>query len=311
MAFLTVSYLAKASDVTGSFTSCFPQDPTGISIEYDGHAKLDLSWTRGTYADTTYVEYNDTFDPLWNIGDNALLYNDTGTSSFLDGLSMSQTVWFRFWSYNSTYGIYSSGVSMSGTTMSHNITVSPYPDSHDIIQSDDLMFNVAIAHRFGETMNVTWYKMINGSWIQMGDSMTNVGNGTYYKDASEWGYDLYDYEYEYRLYIISSGGDEIDMTIPFSIAVSQGWLAEHFAFILMMIVWVLLLFLGEWKDDPLYSAICGGLGIGVIPATFLAFGINPYTIGLGLAWAVLNFYILILSGMYLYDIIVNRKKLRK
>jgi len=307
VAFLLFTYLTSASDIVGTFDFNKPFNPANIIITPESSSVLHISWEKGHRADATYIEYNSTAIADWDIGDCLHLYNNTGTSTSLSDLNISETIYFKFWSYNETYNTYSLGVVQSGTTLSHNITLVPYPDNNDAISIDDMIFSVTVSHRNGETLNVTWYKSVNNSWVDMGDPLVGVNNGTYYKDVSSWGYDLYNYNYNYKISVESSGGDTIDSIITFSILpASASFLIEHFIFILMMFIWTILLILGEWKDDPMFSAICGGLGVGIIPASFAAFGINPYTIGFGLAWSILNFYILFISILYLYKIFQGR-----
>ena len=79
-------------------------------------------------------------------------------------------------------------------------------------------------------------------------------------------------------------------------------------FFLIVGLWILLLIVGEWKDDPMFSCICGVVGLVLVPSELALFGLSVYTIGLGAAWGILNFYILFLSLIFLIRMIKGRRK---
>jgi len=113
---------------TYSFTSSeyVPDLPSSFSASASSSSQIDLSWTKGNKADTTYIEWNTASS--WSRGDGTELYNNTGTSTSQSGLSAETTRYYQAWSWNNTGGFWSMSYdSTSATTESGGGGPSPSP----------------------------------------------------------------------------------------------------------------------------------------------------------------------------------------
>lgn len=96
-----------------------PGNPTGVSV-LEGESWLNVTWTTGANADTTRIESNSYNDSSWPPGDHTLRQNSSAEYYNMSVPSFDTTVYFKLWSFNTSGGGYSSGVTRSGTTGSYN-----------------------------------------------------------------------------------------------------------------------------------------------------------------------------------------------
>ncbi|RLF62135.1 MAG: hypothetical protein DRN16_02415 [Thermoplasmata archaeon] len=82
-----------------------PDPPSSFTATTYNSTRIDLSWTKGSGADYTYVERNTVAS--WSKGAGVLVYNDTGTSYGDTGLNAGTTYYYQAWSYNITDNAYS------------------------------------------------------------------------------------------------------------------------------------------------------------------------------------------------------------
>ena len=88
---------------TASYFLTKPEAPTGFTAT-NSHmpSVLNISWTNGTGANTTYIERNTIEN--WEIGEGTLIYNDTYSYFNDTGLAQSTVYYYRAWSFtNWTY----------------------------------------------------------------------------------------------------------------------------------------------------------------------------------------------------------------
>lgn len=79
-----------------------PNPPTAFTATQTGTNSADLSWTKGAYATNTVIRGKEDSPPT-NITDGYSIYNSTGTSVSLTGLSLgTATYYYRAWSTNTT-----------------------------------------------------------------------------------------------------------------------------------------------------------------------------------------------------------------
>ena len=96
-----------------------PSNPTNFLATTISRTTINLTWTEGINTDKTRIEYHDSEDLTWNVGDHSLLYNDTAELTQHTGLSPSQTVYYKAWCWNETESAYSTGVTTNNTTLSN------------------------------------------------------------------------------------------------------------------------------------------------------------------------------------------------
>ncbi len=113
----STSKLWSSSNASVSNTTWnVPLAPTMFRAATVGINKIDLSWTKGTYAVYTRVMQKTGGYPV-SISDGSLVYNGTGVSCSNASLSAGVRYYFRAWSWNSTSNLWSStNVTVSNTT---------------------------------------------------------------------------------------------------------------------------------------------------------------------------------------------------
>ena len=149
------------------------------------------SWGGDEGTDKVRIVYSEVgFPSDSDPNDGTLAYNGTGTPAFGDivewdhtGLNEGQTNYYRFWSWNETYGMYSLiGTTDSGTT-STNISwpVFSNPDPTNGSTNMELIFvwNITIEDSDGDNFNWS-ITCSNGDY----NSGTNDGNGSKTCDLS-------------------------------------------------------------------------------------------------------------------------------
>jgi hypothetical protein len=99
--------LFSSTNVTASNTTWnVPLAPIGFTVTTIGNNQMNLSWTKGSYADITRIQQNTTGYPE-DVTDGSLVYNGTGVTCSLSSLSLGTRYYFRAWSWNETSGIWS------------------------------------------------------------------------------------------------------------------------------------------------------------------------------------------------------------
>ena len=157
-----------------------PGAPSSFVATADGRFEIDLTWIKGTKADYTWIEYNTTM--TWARGAGSFLYNDTGTSTSLSGLSPDTLRYFQAWSWNQTDGVWSSSYSSDlEATDSNNVPTYSSESPPNTATSIDITTGsvfVSINDAEGDAFNWTIQTSPNiGS-----DSANGAGNGS--KSAS-------------------------------------------------------------------------------------------------------------------------------
>ncbi|MFH1014129.1 MAG: LamG-like jellyroll fold domain-containing protein, partial [Thermoplasmatota archaeon] len=96
--------------------------PVDFTAETFNHTQINLSWTKGAGADVTRIQRKTGGYPS-SISDGINVYNDSG-SIFMDtGLTAETRYYYRAWSYNETYRIWS-----SNSASVNNITIGYFPE---------------------------------------------------------------------------------------------------------------------------------------------------------------------------------------
>ncbi|RKY68399.1 MAG: hypothetical protein DRQ24_11755, partial [Candidatus Latescibacterota bacterium] len=137
-----------------------PLPPTSFSAITYSNTQINLTWTKGTGANYTYIERNATGQTTWNRGEGILVYNDTGSQYEDTGLAPHTTYYYQAWSYT-TWGDLQqwSDNSVSANNITKNSVPSisnPSPGNNsvdvDITQSS---VSVTITDIDGDTFNWT------------------------------------------------------------------------------------------------------------------------------------------------------------
>lgn len=114
---------ASVNDTSGATVWSNQTSYGNLTVSNDGTLQINLSWTNDGDADRTIIEYDTSDHSPWNKGDGTEFYNETtgtGSSTVFDssdygGLSAEQTVYFAFFSQN-TSGLSDSSTTASATT---------------------------------------------------------------------------------------------------------------------------------------------------------------------------------------------------
>lgn len=81
--------------------------PTDFSLSVTATTDVQITWTKNTGADTTLIRRKPDSYPT-SIADGTFIYNSSGSSYIDGGVTGGNTYYYRAWSYNATYGIWSS-----------------------------------------------------------------------------------------------------------------------------------------------------------------------------------------------------------
>jgi len=144
----------------------FSDPPLGFTATANNRTQIDLSWTKNSTADTTYIERNNA--ETWNLGEGTMVYNDSGTSHQDSGLNPGTQYFYQAWSWNYTDLFSTSYEETNATTFTNQPPLlsgeKPLDDSGniDIMQA---MVNVTIRDPEGDSFN----------WTIEGLYVTNAG----------------------------------------------------------------------------------------------------------------------------------------
>jgi len=83
-----------------------PGEPTDFDANNPTASSIDLDWTKGINATTTYIVRKEGGYPA-NITDGTFIYNDTGTDTTDSSCEYATTYYYRAWSYNVTSDYFS------------------------------------------------------------------------------------------------------------------------------------------------------------------------------------------------------------
>ena len=204
----------KWNNKTYSFTTradSTPEPPTQFTAEAISTSQIDLSWSKGTNADHTYIEWNN--QPSWNRGEGIMLYNGSAETKSHFGLSAHTMYYYQAWSYNETDCLWSNTYAADNTTTLNNPpsygipTPSNNSDNHPTsltwsilitdADGDSIDWNITCSN--GQSMNATGPDGIKDITLQ------NLAYDTTY---TVWvnSTDSYDYTREWFVFTTRSPG---------------------------------------------------------------------------------------------------------
>lgn len=171
------SFYGNAPDI-GAYEYLYTLSaPSGFSANANGRFQINLSWTDDAEADSTRVEWYTSSDGSWDVGDHNLLCNGSAETTSQSGLSPGTTRYYKAWSWNSTYSVWSSGATASATTNNNTApsfgSLSPSNGSTGVSVSTSSL-SVTITDSDGDTFNWT----IETSPNIGNSSGNNTSNGT-------------------------------------------------------------------------------------------------------------------------------------
>lgn len=161
---------------TGATTA--PEEFTATAIN---RTVINLTWTKGTNADNTYIRYSDS-DNLSDRDSGIGSINVTESYNDLPDLNFSTTYYFRAWSYNTTDNVYSPSYAEASATTDSNSApsfsnIAPANNSPGESITPTLSIKVEDAH--GDSMNVSFMSNVTGSWSKIGTNNNSVTNDTF------------------------------------------------------------------------------------------------------------------------------------
>ena len=80
--------------------------PTDFNLTLVPISNVQITWTKNSAADTTIVRRKPDSYPV-GLGDGTEVYNSTGVSYIDGGVTAGNTYYYRAWSYNATYSLFS------------------------------------------------------------------------------------------------------------------------------------------------------------------------------------------------------------
>jgi len=129
-----------------------PDPPLSFIAESYNENQINLTWTKGTGANNTYIERNKTGQTVWSLGEGDIVYNNT-LNHYEDSVDCNNTIYYyQAWSYSEwgdlhqysddyvdDYGVYASTVNLSvnDTTQVEETTVRLNGYIKDIFGEDE------------------------------------------------------------------------------------------------------------------------------------------------------------------------------
>jgi len=205
-----------------------PQAPAVFIATAYNETQINLTWTKTPGIEKTVIRFRDDTYPT-DIDDGNLLYNNTGTSCELDGLSPGDHIYFRSWGWNSTGLISLTNQSDDAITLGGNTAPNapelyqPYNNSdYESVYNQYLRANVSDPE--GDYMDIHFY------WGN--DSLVNivytVPNGTCSLSIASsllptWK-DWLEHDTTYYWYCNATDGEfTVRSDGPFSFTTSKAW----------------------------------------------------------------------------------------
>ncbi|MFO7678340.1 MAG: NosD domain-containing protein, partial [Thermoplasmatota archaeon] len=134
-----------------------PGTPVSFTAETFNRTRIDLSWAKGENADRTHIRYAEGATSPADRDSGIFLYNDTGTSTHVDGLNMSTQYSFSAWSWNATDNTWSTNITDNATTDANQppIFSNENPENGSTGQERSFTWNITIQDPEGDTFNWT------------------------------------------------------------------------------------------------------------------------------------------------------------
>ena len=182
-------------------TEYIPSPPSSFTATAITRFRIDLSWSKGSMADKTYVEAKVNSYPSSRT-DGTNIYNNTGTSYSHTGLSPNQHWYYRAWSWNTTDKAWSStyesanAITLSNTAPNFG---TPSPVNGSTGQPVAFSWSIPINDVNGDTFN--WTLQCNNT---QSSSANGASNGT--KSLSLTGLS---YNHLYKVWVNATDGYNI------------------------------------------------------------------------------------------------------
>jgi hypothetical protein len=133
---------------------------------------VNLTWTKGTGANNTYIEFKNVSD-VWTRGEGTMIYNGTGTWYNHEGLEPAGTYYYQAWSY---------------TEWSYNPTLHQWSDDNASDSVTTVVYPIEPSSFVASTFNksaieLTWTKEFGADkttivYKQGSSPPTNISDGT-------------------------------------------------------------------------------------------------------------------------------------
>ena len=157
----TYNYRIYAISLSGyenqsNFTITIINPPINFTATTINRTQINLTWTTGLYASTTYIEWNTTSN--WQRGQGQEIYNGTGTTYQHTGLTPDTTYYYQAWSYNETENAWSPAyITANNTTIANQAPIFDQisPANNSITQELSFTWQIKIQDPEGDTFNWT------------------------------------------------------------------------------------------------------------------------------------------------------------
>jgi serine protease len=146
-----------------------PSVPTNFTATAMNETFIELTWTKGQQADTTYIERNSVV--IWNRGEGTLIYNETETGCGDWGLLENTHYYYQAWSWNQADGFSNDFAIADAITINqppYFYMPRPSNGSTNILLSQ--IWSIQIYDFDGDTFNWT---------IECSNGQNNSGTGTH------------------------------------------------------------------------------------------------------------------------------------
>ena len=152
-----------------------PDEPTALTATAVSRTQIDLSWTPGAMADTTYIERYSLED--WTMGTGTEIYNGSGGSHLDSGLTEGTQYFYQAWSWNNTDLVYSTSHDEANDTTPTNLApvISFEVPADDSTNIDISQATVNVTIEDPEGNQIDWF--IDGLYVNYA-SGTDEANGS-------------------------------------------------------------------------------------------------------------------------------------
>jgi hypothetical protein len=155
-----------------------PDTPNSFTATTYDTTQVNLTWTKGSDADKTYIERNST--EKWSSGSGNSIYNGTGTNYEDTDRNPHTQYFYQAWSWNQTDCCFSLLNSTDNITTGNSLpsTDEESPTNESTGQSIRPTCNITVTDGDNDSITVNFYENTTGDWVlqQTNDSVESGTN---------------------------------------------------------------------------------------------------------------------------------------
>jgi len=149
----------------------YPGLPIDFTVTFYNSTQINITWTKGANATNTYIRYASGATPPVNRSSGTFLYNNTGNSTSVSGLTENTTYSFSAWSWNETWNSWSYMVIATAT---------PAPNYLEIdVDPNFINFGSVNIGEYAQTSNYFFQLTNTGMMCDVTISIGNTQNWTF------------------------------------------------------------------------------------------------------------------------------------